>query len=44
MVEEVSFDNTRGVDRNHELVTCSFIIPIGPFTGYTADFVGFFVP
>ena len=44
VVEEVSFDNTQGIDRNHELVTCSFIIPIGPFTGYTADFVGFFVP
>jgi hypothetical protein len=42
--EEVSFDDTQGVAHHHELVTCSFIIPVGPFTGYTADFVGFFVP
>ena len=44
VVEEVSFDDTQGVAHNHELVTCSFIIPIGVFEGYTADFVGFFVP
>ena len=44
VVEEVSFDNTQGVDHNHELVTCSFIIPIGVFENHTAEFVGFFVP
>ena len=44
VVEEVSFDNTQGVEHNHELITCSFIIPIGAFEGYSADFVGFFVP
>ena len=44
VVEEVTFDNSAGVARNHELVTCSFIIPIGPFAGYRADFVGYFVP
>jgi hypothetical protein len=44
VVEEVSYDHSQGVDNNKDLVTCSFIIPIGPFTGYTADFVGYFVP
>ena len=44
MVEEVSYDNTQGVERNHELVTCSFINPIGGFAGYTAEFVSYFVP
>jgi hypothetical protein len=32
------------VDVGQELVTCSFIIPIGDLTGYTATFTGFFVP
>jgi hypothetical protein len=44
VVENVTWDNTQGVERHHELVTCSFIIPIGPFTDHRADFVGFFVP
>jgi hypothetical protein len=44
VVEEVSFDNSQGVAHNHQLVTCSFIIPIGVFEGYIADFVGYFVP
>lgn len=44
VVEFATWDHTQGVERNHELVTCSFVIPIGPFTGYRADFVGFFVP
>ena len=42
--EAESWDNTAGVGRNHELITCSFVIPVGPLTGYQADFVGFFVP
>ena len=44
VVESEDWDNTQGVERNHELVTCSFIIPVGPFTGYRAEFEGFFVP
>jgi hypothetical protein len=39
-----TWDNTEGVEHNHELVTCSFIIPIGPLTGYRADFEGYFIP
>ncbi|CUR54807.1 exported hypothetical protein [metagenome] len=41
---EESWDNTAGVRLNHDLSTCSFVIPIGPLTGYRADFVGYFVP
>ena len=44
VVSSVTWDNSLGVGRNHELVTCSFIIPIGPFTDHRADFVGFFIP
>ena len=44
VVESVTWDNTSGVRQNHELVTCGFVIPIGPLTGYQADFVGYFVP
>ena len=44
IVESDTWDNTKGVKRNHELVICSFIIPEGPFAGFTAEFVGFFVP
>ena len=44
VVEEVTYDHTQGVARNHELVTCGFIIPIGVFEGYRAEFVGYFVP
>ncbi len=44
VVESETWDNSQGVARNHELVTCSFIIPVGPFTGHRADFKGFFVP
>ena len=44
VVESEDWDNTQGVERNHDLVTCSFIIPVGPFTGYRAEFEGFFVP
>lgn len=44
VVEEVSYDNTSGVDRHHDLVVCSFVIPVGPFAGFTADFEGFFIP
>jgi hypothetical protein len=44
VVESVTWDTSDGVDNNHELITCFFIIPIGDLTGYTADFIGFFVP
>jgi hypothetical protein len=43
VVESATWDNADGVEHNQALVTCSFIIPIGPFTGYTADFVGSFI-
>ena len=42
--EAESWDNSAGVSRSQELVTCGFVIPVGPLTGYQADFVGFFVP
>ena len=44
VVESVTWDNSDGVEQNHELITCSFVIPIGPLTGYTADFLGYFIP
>ena len=44
VVEDVTWDHAQGVANNHELVTCSFIIPIGPLTGYRADFTGYFIP
>jgi hypothetical protein len=44
VVEDVTWDYSQGVDTSRELVTCSFIIPIGDLTGYTATFTGFFVP
>ena len=44
VVEALTYDNTQGVARNHALVTCSFIIPIGPLAGHRSDFTGFFVP
>lgn len=43
VVEAVTFDHSQGVDRNRDLVTCGFIIPEGPFTGFSADFVGYFI-
>jgi hypothetical protein len=43
VVESVTWDQSQGVDNNHELVTCSFVIPIGDLKGYRADFEGFFV-
>ena len=42
--ETETWDNAAGVRLNHELTTCSFVIPVGPLTGYRADFVGYFVP
>lgn len=42
--EAETWDNTAGVKLHHELITCGFVIPIGPLTGYQADFVGYFVP
>lgn len=44
VVETDTWDNSLGVAQNRELVTCGFVIPIGPFAGYRAEFVGFFVP
>ena len=43
VVESETWDNTSGVDRRQDLVVCSFVIPIGPFTNHTAYFEGFFV-
>lgn len=42
--EAETWDNTAGVRLYHELTICSFVIPIGPLTGYRADFVGYFLP
>jgi hypothetical protein len=44
VVESDTWDNSAGVGRNHDLVVCSFVIPIGPLAGHTAEFEGFFVP
>ena len=44
VVDSESWHHAGGVERNHDLVTCSFTIPVGPFTGYTASFTGFLVP
>ncbi|HEY5877540.1 MAG TPA: hypothetical protein VIU11_01430 [Nakamurella sp.] len=44
VLENETWDNASGVDRNHVLIVCSFVIPIGPLTGHTAHFEGFFVP
>ena len=44
VVESETWDHSQGVERRHEMVTCSFIIPVGPFTDHRADFRGFFVP
>jgi len=41
--EAETWDNTAGVRLNHQLITCSFVIPVGPLAGYQADFVGYFV-
>ena len=42
--EAETWDNTGGVSVSQELTTCSFVIPMGPLTGYQADFLGYFVP
>ena len=42
--EAETWDHTAGVRLNHQLTTCSFVIPVGPLAGYQADFVGYFVP
>jgi hypothetical protein len=44
VVEALTWDHAQGVANNHELVTCSFIIPIGDLEGYRADFIGYYVP
>jgi hypothetical protein len=41
--EPATWDNTQGVTKNRELITCYFIIPIGDLAGYRAEFYGFFV-
>ena len=42
--EAETWDSTAGVTLNHQLATCSFVVPVGPLTGYRADFIGYFVP
>ena len=44
VVEDFTWNHSQGVARNQEIVTCSFIIPIGDLAGYRADFIGYFVP
>ncbi len=44
LVDAFSWDNSQGVTLHHDLVTCSFIIPIGDLTGAEATFTGYFVP
>ena len=44
VVKDFTWNHSQGVARNQELVTCSFIIPIGDLAGYRADFIGFFFP
>lgn len=43
VVEALTYDHSAGVDRAHDLVTCGFVIPVGPLAGHRADFTGFFV-
>jgi hypothetical protein len=44
VVPSETWDNTQGVERNQDLVTCSFEIPVGPLAGNVVTFEGFFVP
>lgn len=44
VIDDFSWDFSQGVDNNHALVTCSFVIPIGDLAGYRADFIGYFIP
>ena len=44
VVESETWDHDSGVALSQDPVICSFVIPIGPLTGHTAEFVGFFVP
>lgn len=44
VVESETWEHASGAEQNHDLVVCSFVIPIGPLTAHTAYFVGFFVP
>jgi hypothetical protein len=44
VIESDTWDNSAGVRRNHDLVVCSFVIPIHSLAGHTAEFEGFFVP
>lgn len=37
-------EGTNGQVRNQHIVTCSFVIPVGPNAGKTVYFTGFFVP
>jgi hypothetical protein len=43
VLESETWDHAAGVERQHDLVECSFVIPVGPLTGHTASFEGFFV-
>jgi hypothetical protein len=44
VVESVTWDHSQGVEVATDLITCSFTIPIGDLTGYTANFYGYFIP
>ena len=44
VVDDVTWDNSQGVSLNNDLITCSFIIPIGELAGAEATFTGYFVP
>lgn len=44
VVDSETWHHSEGVDRNRDLVTCSFIIPVGPYTDHEARFEGFFAP
>ena len=44
VVDDATWDNSQGVARHHDLVICSFIIPIGDLAGAEATFTGYFIP
>jgi hypothetical protein len=43
VVDSETWDQSQGVERNHELVTCGFVIPVGPLTDHEVELVGFFL-
>ncbi|MEO5704922.1 MAG: hypothetical protein ABIZ52_07635 [Candidatus Limnocylindrales bacterium] len=44
VIEQFTWDHSQGVDGPFEMVTCTFIIPVGGLAGSEANFYGFFVP